>query len=210
MQLAEINVWATIAKDVLLGIAAAATALFAYLGLSAWRKELKGKAEYELAKDVMKSVYRVREAFKHVRNPAIFQYEYPSDMVDQSGHVMREHDYDATAHVYESRWKQLDEAFAKLEDYHLAAQVEWGSKYQNVIMGLRSCRAELLVTTQRFLQRKKNAYDMPLTAMEQKAEERSVLYHLGADSELDKFTPEINAAIGEFEKWLRPHIQNRS
>ena len=56
-------------KDIVITLAAASAALCVYLGLNAWRNELKGKAEYELAKNVLKSVYRVREAFKHVRNP---------------------------------------------------------------------------------------------------------------------------------------------
>ena len=46
-----------------------------------------------------------------------------------------------------------------------------------------------------------------MNSVEEKAEERSVLYHIGEDSKHDKFTPEINEAIQEFENWLRPHIK---
>ena len=62
-------------KDVLIGLSALFAAIFAYMGLTTWRKELKGKSEYQIAKDVLKSVYRVRDAFKQVRHPAIYQYE---------------------------------------------------------------------------------------------------------------------------------------
>jgi hypothetical protein len=48
--------WVKAVNDVLLGIAAASTAIFVYLGLSAWRKELKGKSEYKLAKRVLNLV----------------------------------------------------------------------------------------------------------------------------------------------------------
>jgi hypothetical protein len=209
MQAAEIGGWVTIVKDVLLGLSAVSAAVFAYLGLDAWRKELKGKAEYELAKNVLKSAYRVRESFKHVRHPAIFQYEYPPDMTDHIGHLKPEHDYEGTAHVYETRWKKMDEAFRELEEHHLAAQVEWGAEFQDVIKKLRSCRADLLVTIQQFLERKKNPHGASRSTAEERAEERSVLYHLGSDSKHDKFTPEIDAAVDEFEKWLRPHIRSR-
>ena len=210
MQIAEISSWVAIAKDVILGLSACSAAVFAYLGLDAWRKELKGKSEYELAKSVLKSVYKVREAFKHVRNPAIFQYEYPPDMIDSWGHLETEHDYDGTAHVYETRWKKMDEAFRELEENHLAAQVEWGSEFQNIIKKLRACRADLLVTIQQFLEKKKKPRRMePLNTLEQRAQERSVLYYLGNDSEYDKFTSEIESAIAEFENWLRPHILSK-
>lgn len=195
-------------KDIVVGLAAAAAAFFAYLGLNTWRKELKGKSEYELAKRVLKSVYRVREAFMHVRNPAIYQYEYPEDMRNHHGHLKPEHNYDGTTHVYEKRWEKMHEAFKELEEAHLEAQVEWGPKHQNVIVKLRVCRATLLTAIQQMLDRKKDPHQEPRKS-EEIAEERSVLEHLGTDSKHDKFTPQIEEALNEFEKWLRPHIKHR-
>ena len=205
----SIGPWIAAAKDILVALAAAAAALFAYLGLSAWRKELKGKAEYQLAKDVLKSVYKVREAFKHVRNPIIYQYEFPEDMRDHHGHLKSEHDYEGTAHVYEKRWEKMAEAFGELEQHHLAAQVEWGPEFQDVIVKLRSCRIELQVALQQMLERKKNPREALLMKSEERAEEKSVMYHLGSDSKHDKFTPQIDEAINDFEKWLRPHIKHK-
>ena len=197
----------TAGKDIIVAGSAASAAFFAYLGLSTWRKELKGKSEYQLAKDVLKSVYKVREAFKHVRNPVIFQYEYPEEMTDRHGHLKQENRHEGTAHVYQERWKIMDEAFSELEGYHLDAQVEWGAEFQDVIKDLRSCRAELLVAIQRMLERMKDTYDKEVLSVDERAEERSVLYHLGGDSKHDKFTPDIDTAIEKFEKWLRPHIK---
>lgn len=52
--------------------------------------------------------------------------------------------------------EKMDEAFKELEEHHLNAQVEWGPKLQDKIVKLRSRRAELLVTIQQMLERKKN------------------------------------------------------
>ena len=41
---------ASIIKDLLLSIAAIVTMFVALYGLNAWRKELKGKTEYEIAR----------------------------------------------------------------------------------------------------------------------------------------------------------------
>lgn len=54
----------------IVALAAAFAAVSAYLGIRTWRAELKGKSEYELAKDLLKAVYKVREAFYHVRHIA--------------------------------------------------------------------------------------------------------------------------------------------
>lgn len=197
----------TAIKDILVGVSAVSAALFAYLGLTTWRKELKGKSEYQLAKEVLKSVYKVREAFKHVRNPGIYQYEYPKDMLDNTGYLKREFHYEGTAHVYEKRWKMMAEAFSELEDHHLEAQVEWGPEFQDVILKLRTCKVELQITIQQLLEREKNPSMIERSGFEKNAEERSILYNLGSNSELDKFTPQIDEAINEFEKWLRPHIK---
>lgn len=195
-------------KDIVVSLAAVAAAVLAYLGLSTWRKELKGKSEYELAKRVLKSVYKVREAFKQVRNPAIWQYEYPEEMRNHHGHLKPEHNCAGTAHVYEKRWEKMHEAFKELEEMHLEAQVEWGPEHQDVIVKLRQCRSELLTAIQQMLERKKDPHAEPRKA-EEIAEERSVLEHLGKNSKHDKFTPQIDEAVGEFEMWLRPHVRHK-
>lgn len=199
-----------VTKDVLVGLFAASAAVFAYLGISEWRKELKGKAEYQLAKDVLKSVYKVREAFKHVRCPIIYQYEYPEEMRSSDGHLEGKHDYEGNMYVYQKRWEVMEVSFKELEEHHLAAQVEWGPEFQNVIIKLRACRVELMTAIQRMLARKKNPRNGALTSVEERTEERSVLEEIGSDSKPDEFTSQINEAINEFEKWLRPHIKTSS
>lgn len=206
MTIPEITEWISAAKEVFIGLSAVFATIFAYIGLNTWRKELKGKAEYQLAKDVLKSVYKVRDAFKHVRHPAIFAYEYPEEMRDYSGHLKREKDYEGTLYVYEKRWQKMDEAFRELEEHHLDAQVEWGSEFQDVIVKLRSCRAELLVTIQQMLNEKKN-HQSAMRDKESMEKAFSTLYDNGGNSEFDMFTPQVEAAINEFEVWLRPHIK---
>lgn len=195
-----------VAKDAMLGTAAAATATCAYLGLSAWRNELKGKSEYELAKKVLKAVYRVRDAFKTVRNPIIFKYEYPENMQDSHGQLKHEYEYEGTLRVYAKRWEKMEVSFNELEELHLEAQVEWGAGLQNKIIALRQCKAELQLAIHYLLRQKKNPLEQPTKAA-QLAEERSVLEHIDSDTELDIFTPQINAAIDEFENWLRPYVR---
>ena len=126
-------------------------------------------------------------------------------MLDFHGYLKKEHEYEGTMHVYEKRWEVMNKAFQELEEHHLDAQVEWGGEYQEVITKLRICKADLMVAIQQMLERKKNPRELGLTNAEKRAEERSVLYWHGDDS--DKFTLQINEAVKEFDAWLRPHIK---
>lgn len=191
-------------------ITAIVAAGLAFYGLRTWRLQLKGTAEYTLAKDVLKAVYRVREAFKHVRNPAIYSYEYPEAMRSPSGHLKSEFNVEGTAHVYEERFKMLNDAFRTLEDRTLDSQVEWGADYADVIVPLRKCRAELLVTLQSHVDSLKPSYQQLRESAEQIKRANSVMYYLGEKRhDLDSFTPEINAAVSQFEQLLRPIIGTR-
>ncbi len=203
-QIAEIT---TIVQNIVLAACGMATVFIAYLGLTTWRKELKGKSEYTKAKEVLKAVYKVRSSFMHVRNPIMYSFEFPEEMRGPRGNLKEEHDYEGRAHAYAKRWKLLADAFQELEEQNLEAQVEWGPEFQDVIIPLRKCLAELQITIGDMLERKKSLRNHETMSAEEKAKERSVLYYTGEDSKHDEFTQKINAAIKLFEKKLRPHIK---
>ena len=193
----------TAIKDIIVILSAISATIFAFMGLTTWRKELKGKSEYQLAKEVLKSVYKVRDAFMHVRNPAIFQYEYPEEMQNHFGHLKPEYEYEGTLHVYQKRWEVMTEAFRELEEHHLDAQVEWGSEFKDVITNLRTCKSDLQIAIMNMLDHKKDSPEFDSN----NADERSLIQKRLYGSESDNFTKEINSAIKEFEKWLRLHIK---
>jgi len=186
-------------KDIVLALSAAGTLIIASKGLSTWRKELKGKSEYQLAKEILKSVYRVREAFKRVRLRVIYSDEYPKEVLGPHGHVLKGKEYEAADYIYKSRWEGLSKVFLELEERNLDAQVEWENEFKYTINDLRECRSELLSTIQIMLYNKKS------TVPSGKEEyDKSILYDFGPDC---GFTQKINKAIGEFENLLRPKIQ---
>lgn len=193
-------------KDLAIAGSAATAAYVAYNGLSAWQRELKGKSEYELAKEVLRAVYRVQEAFKHVRHPAIYSYEYPEDYREHTGHLKKECKAKGTSHVYEQRWKKMDEAFSELEDRFLDALVEWGAENQEKIVPLRKCRAELLTEIQDFLGRLENPEERTWKNSDEQKRETMVIYGTDSNSKYGGFTREIEAAVKVLDDWLRQHI----
>lgn len=47
-----------------------------YYGFTTWRKELKGKHEYELSKQIIAATYSIRDRIDQVRNPFISVHEF--------------------------------------------------------------------------------------------------------------------------------------
>jgi len=47
-------------KDIVLGLAAIVTATVAWLGLQSWRKELRGKADFDVARGLLRATSAAR------------------------------------------------------------------------------------------------------------------------------------------------------
>ncbi|ANQ21418.1 hypothetical protein BA893_06950 [Vibrio natriegens] len=198
--------WLGYTKDIVVALSALAAAYFAYSGLSTWQKELRGKSQYQLSKEVLQSVFKVREAFKSVRHPSIYAYEYPDDLLTKSGHIEREDKYVATMHVYHERFKVLDAAFSELEDLFLKSMVEWGSAEQDLILEFRKHRSELMVSVRSLIDSYQDATCNDWMSMDERKRQSSVLYYTGDNGKYSDFTLEINQTVKKFEDWLRPHI----
>ncbi len=194
----------SVIKDIVIAVSAGFAVYVAYSGLDAWKRELKGRSEYKLSKDTLIAVYRVRNAFLHVRNPAIFTYEYPEDMRSPTGHLKDECKYEGVLYAYEERFKRVDEAFSNLEDCFLEAQVEWGSDSKDKIVKLRVCRSQLLQAVRQMLDGMKEGG----SAHTRRKSGIDPIIYSSFESDDEGFNLQISEAINEFEKWLRPHVRH--
>ena len=198
-----ITIWNAIgaASDQIVAISTAIMAIFAFLGLKAWREQIRGAADYEKAKQILRAVYKVREMFKYVRSAGVYEYEYPPEMKDSSGHLKSEFDYEGNLHVYTERLKKFDPAFSELEELAIDAQVHWGAEYQEIIKQMRGRRIDLLIALQGFLDSKKAGGYRRLSP-EESQDIHYKMYYIGEDSKHDPFTKQINAAVKLFEDKL--------
>lgn len=78
MDIDTVQKYITLIKDIITGLSAFTAAVIAIMGLQAWKKQLKGKTEYELAQRLLRATYKVREAFSWVRNPSKVQLKLPT------------------------------------------------------------------------------------------------------------------------------------
>jgi hypothetical protein len=111
-------------KDVIVSGAAAFTAYVAYIGISKWRSEEAGKADFELSRRIGKCVFRMRDVLAGARNPFTFAHEFPDgyDSSDQSQQGA------AWAHVFNKRWEPVRDCAIEIQSLRNEAEALWGAE----------------------------------------------------------------------------------
>ena len=171
-----------------------AGAAIAIIGVNAWKKQLKGKTDYELARRYLKAVYKVRYAIKYVRNPFISSDEI-FVALKESG--LSDSDYDdrkkSNRAVYGKRWEKVTSSLSDLEVELLEAEVSWGPSALEVTTDFNNLRKKIFVSLKMFLEQR------PLNE-----EREDVIYDAGED---DAFNIEMKKAIEKIENFLKPHLK---
>ncbi|GAB7561439.1 hypothetical protein nrt1_56360 [Pseudomonas aeruginosa] len=88
--------------EIITAIAASAGAITAAIGVNTWRSELKGRAEFDAARGLMRSVYKARQYIASVRSPLIFSHEFPVEYKDASPDRTPEQEENGYAHVFKN------------------------------------------------------------------------------------------------------------
>lgn len=194
----DIDLWSkilSIVQNIVLTLTGIITVIIASKGLNAWRKELKGKYSHDTAKNVLRALYRLRNSFSIVRNAFIFSSEYPAEWIDSDNRLKSEYEFDGTKYVYNNRMKFVEDALREFQKQAIDAEVNWGSDFQNATKLLMECIRKLKWAIFTLLETYRFPNDETRLTRSFKADEGSVLYYIGENSELDTFTGEINLAV---------------
>ena len=125
-----------ILKDAFIAIAALTTALVAYSGLSKWKKELKGKVYFDIAREHIRATYKIRDEIEFARSPAIFSNEYPE------GYDSFERDNtkkaDAYRYIYNNKIERVRTAVQSFDLTTLESEALWGKAIKEKSRKLRN------------------------------------------------------------------------
>ncbi|MBI2063871.1 MAG: hypothetical protein HYT65_02670 [Candidatus Yanofskybacteria bacterium] len=182
-------------KDLVTMIAAITASVVAVLGLSAWKKQLKGKTYYELARRYLGAVYKARDAIRYVRAPFIASGEIITALkesgYDESDYADRKKSDQA---VYSRRWKKLTETLSVLELEQIDAEVSWGKEVATIAEDFNKCWRKLYSRLNWFLRGGEGM----------KPEDIDIIYDMGED---DEFNKEIKKAVEQIEVYLKKHLK---
>lgn len=192
-----------VTKDIITFVLTAAGLIIAGMGLATWKKQIKGTKEFDTAYNLHYSILKLRNAIKHVRNPAIFPSEsykaiqystakYPDkskEEIEKSSHP----------YVYEMRWDEIKDADTEVESHLLAAEVLWGPEILELMKPLNSKIVELNIALKQNFQpelRTKNVTDL-----------HDVIYDKGDGSTgEDAFSQEVSKAIKGIVDYIKSKI----
>lgn len=193
----------SITKDIVLIFAAIATAYVAIKGLQSWSHELKGKADFEVARGLIRSTYKLRDELRYCRSPWITLDEFPEDY--DSNKKTPEIEAKAYAFIYANRWKPVATALQDFESQALEAEALWGSDFKPKTDALRQCARNLQVALEADVFNKANGGENfkcdPEFAKTINSEIRAT------HDEKNPLTLKIGEAINEIEKEIRPHFK---
>jgi hypothetical protein len=203
-----IQPYLTAIKDIATILSLGVAAFVAIVGLRTWRRQLKGTAEYELAKRVLKSVYRLRDALAQVRSPIITSGETEFALKD-AGIELKPGDPSAHATsitvVYQFRWRKVVDAFHDLEVEAVEVEALWGKRPRDLIMELRKNVNSLLAALALYLRHLRDPSAKILDPETLRTFE-AIVYRMTEKEEEDRYARDLSAAISEIEQIARPYL----
>ena len=116
----------TTIKDIVLIVGSLTSTLFAIGTYNKWKKEHKGKLKYELCRNVLKTVYKIRDDYKSARSPMMFGHEM---MPDYSPGISKESEN--LLHVHNGRMKYLAESCNSLHSLLPEIEIELNTEIKN-------------------------------------------------------------------------------
>jgi hypothetical protein len=193
----------SIVKDIVLASAAGITAYVAFTGLGKWQKELTGKANFEVARTLIKTVYKLRDELGYARSPFVSAHEFPEGYGGALGKHTAEEEGQAWAHVYSKRWEPVGSAIQEFDTALLEAEALWGNAIKEKALKLRQAARELQVSMEAVISDKYNGgEDFKDRDFGKKMRANVSATH----SANDELSNKINEAITELESEIRPHL----
>lgn len=193
----------SIIKDTVLSAAACVTGGVALAGLGAWRKELSGRANFDVARQLARTTYIVRDQISYCRSPFTAAQEFPAGYQGASSTRNSKEEGDAWVYVYKNRWDPLGKAVQDFDAASLEAEALWGHDVKQQCMELRGCVRVLQVGIEMFVQDKRSGGQLFKNVQLAQRIESDIWDTQSDDNELTK---RINAAISGIEGVLRPHL----
>ncbi|MBU3006009.1 hypothetical protein [Paraglaciecola arctica] len=170
------------------------------LGLTAWRRQLRGTSEYELAKKAIFIAYEIQQALQTVRNPML----HLSKEEVEAGRRL-----DEEQRIYNERMNQLYEKWAELQTIRLETKVVWSDDAHNSFNEIQQRIGDLRGAIWLHFWMK-GAYAGPGAVVdnnpERVIENDKVVYFV---SDNDEFSTKITEAISKVENFFGSKVRGK-
>ena len=194
-------------KDIISILGTVVGLSIAGVGLSTWRKQLKGRTEYDLARRLLKATYRVREGIRRVRHPLMTGGEMAEAAEKYDIDEPQENRTKVSEAAYAERWKELTDPLNDLKLESLEAEALWGKSINEALEPLYSCIGELKASIWHYHWLESRG-DMNKEENQKNYDKAfEVIFEVSNDPEKDTFTGNVEKAIKKIESVAKPHLQ---
>ena len=183
--------WASLIKEVIVVVATVVGVLIGIGGLQSWHAELRGRADFEVAQQILESLYRLRNAVQLVRNPGGIALTGDEAMLRRSERLRLQ---------FSSRWPDVSASLSQLEAYCLRAQILWDVNFEALVHPLRIHLMRLHLAIEEFLD-PASSHDK---ATERQHELLEIVYFTHRDT--DQFRAEFEQIVRRINDAVRPHL----
>lgn len=199
--------WLSILRDGIAILAAGVAIYVGLVGLHTWRRQLRGRTEYETARALLRATYRFRDAVEAVRNPMMLVGEIATAFEEADIEPETEgfpSDPRTAQVVYDRRWKNLSPARVDLDTATLEAQVLWGDKAQEVVQPLRKCQGTLFSGLYQYLRYQRGGPGVQEARPKNWDRIENIVYPMGGED--DVLSNSLEEAVKGVESFLRPRM----
>jgi len=201
----NIQPYVTLVKDVVMGIAAIVAFVIAILGYGAWKDQLKGRTEYDVARSLLRSTLKVRDAIAHVRTHYMPSGEISHALKEAGVEIAQDdphYSFYLNAAVYQQRFNVLREANSQFHADLVEAEAIWGNEVREVVKPLGQATNELYWTIDTMLA-ERHAGEWPPQDREERLQQVKVLHRIGKDN---PFSARVDDAVNGIEDYLKQYL----
>ena len=200
--------WLETTESIARTAALALGACVALGGLSTWKKQLRGKTEYDLSRRLMRAVLETRDAVAIFRSPAISPGETREAMMEagvdaslpnQAGIVR------ADGLVYQRRWTRVAKALSDLHVEVLEAEVLWQKEPREAEFKLLEGTQALWAAMVMYFSVREP--DGQKTQQQRQLEESWFQALNARASTPDTYAEAVDSAVRRFEALVQPHLR---
>jgi hypothetical protein len=200
----------TLAKDLVTIAAAFFAAYVAWQGLSTWHRQLRGGADFDIARRVLSAAYRIREGIMGARAPFIPVDEMISGMkeaglTDEQIAAARDTNK-MSLFAYQSRLNRISKVMTELDVAAIEAEVIWGNEIRDASSELRRCVNELFITVKLYAEQSQRSGFHPDPAEAAKLMQGYMKIVFPGHPK-DEFGDKVQAAISKIEVQVKPHLK---
>lgn len=196
----------TAIRDISLAGAAIVTAGVAVFGLRKWRIEIRGKADFEVARSLIRATYKLRGALNVARSPLIVAAEFPAGYSLASASKNATKNAEAWIFVYENRFKPVYASVQEFDAQALEAEALWGAEIKSKTDALEQCARNLHVSMQTSVE---NEASSGLDFKTNPDFAKSVRADVSVGTRDNPLSTKITESVSAIEELVRPRLTRK-